>query len=88
MRRFNTEGPIRLEERCAIPLCMANSIYAGLVPRELGYTLQSSLERNPPWCMNGADCLDMRKLPTAFRTFYGEYAEHGLGRSLSTGLGA
>ena len=62
------------------PPRMANPIYAEVVPRELGYVLQSSLEQKVAWYVDGAGRLDLTKLLRAFRTFYGEHAEHWLGR--------
>ena len=62
------------------PPRMANPIYAEVVPRELGYALQSSLDQQPAWYVDDAGALDLRKLLTAFATFYGEHAEHWLRR--------
>ena len=62
------------------PPRMANPIYAEVVPRELGYILQSSLDVQAAWYVDGAGRLDMTKLLTAFRTFFGEHSEHWLGR--------
>ena len=62
------------------PPRMANPIYAEVVPRELGYVLQSSLDQQPAWYVDDAGALDLRKLLTAFATFYGEHAEHWLRR--------
>ena len=62
------------------PPRMANPIYAEVVPRELGYVLQSSLDQQAAWYVDGAGRLDLAKLLRAFGTFYGEHAEHWLGR--------
>ena len=62
------------------PPRMANPIYAEVVPRELGYVLQDSLDQQTVWYVDDAGGLDLRKLLTAFATFYGEHAEHWLGR--------
>ena len=62
------------------PPLMANPIYAEVVPRELGYILQSSLDENAVWYVDDAGVVDLRKLLTAFATFYGEHAEHWLRR--------
>ena len=62
------------------PPCMANPIYAEVVPRELGYILQSSLDQDAAWYVDSEGGLDMNKLLTAFSVFYGEHAEHWLGR--------
>ena len=62
------------------PPRIANPIYREVVPRELGYVLQDSLEVQPAWYVRDDGRLDMPKLLTAFATFYGEHAEHWLGR--------
>ncbi len=62
------------------PPRIANPIYAEVVPRELGYMLQSSLDQQPAWYVDDAGALDLGKLLTAFATFYGEHAEHWLRR--------
>ena len=62
------------------PPRIANRIYAEVVPRELGYILQSSLDVQAAWYVDGDGRLDMTKLLTAFGTFFGEHSEHWLGR--------
>ena len=62
------------------PPRIANPIYAEVVPRELGYILQSSLDVQVAWYVDDDGRLDMDKLLSAFRTFFGEHAEHWLGR--------
>ena len=62
------------------PPRVANPIYAEVVPRELGYVLQDSLDVQQAWYVRDDGRLDMAKLLTAFATFYGEHAEHWLGR--------
>ena len=64
----------------ADPPRIANPIYREVVPRELGYVLQSSLDVQTAWYVDDAGRLDMTKLLTAFRTFFAEHAEHWLGR--------
>ena len=61
------------------PPRMANPIYAEVVPRELGYVLQDSLDIRVAWYVDDDGHLDMTKLLSAFRTFFGEHAEHWLG---------
>ena len=51
-----------------------------MVPRELGYVVQDSLDVDAAWYLDDAGRLDMTKLVTAFRTFFAEHAEHWLGR--------
>ena len=60
------------------PPRMANPIYREVVPRELGYVLQDSLDVQVAWYVDDDGRLDMTKLLTAFRTFFGEHAEHWL----------
>ena len=62
------------------PPRMANPIYAEVVPRELGYVLQDSLDVDDAWYVDAAGVVDLRKLLTAFAAFYGEHAEHWLRR--------
>ena len=62
------------------PPRIANPIYQEVVPRELGYVLQDSLDQHTAWYVDDAGALDMRKLLTAFATFFGEHAEHWLAR--------
>ena len=62
------------------PPRIANPIYQEVVPRELGYILQSSLDADAAWYVDDSGCLDMHKLLAAFSTFFGEHAEHWLGR--------
>ena len=51
-----------------------------MVPRELGYVLQSSLDIHTRWYVDDGGRLNMTKLLTAFSTFFGEHAEHWLGQ--------
>ena len=62
------------------PPRIANPIYREVVPRELGYILQSSLDQNRAWYVDDGGGLNMDKLLTAFGTFFGEHSEHWLGR--------
>ena len=62
------------------PPRIANPIYAEVVPRELGCILQSSLDVQTAWYVDADGRLDLTKLLTAFSTFFGEHAEHWLGR--------
>ena len=64
------------------PPRIANPIYAEVVPRELGYVLQDSLDVQAAWYVDDDGRLDMTKLLTAFRTFFGEHSEHWLGALL------
>ena len=62
------------------PPRMANPIYAEVVPRELSYVLQDSLDQNPAWYVKADGDLDMDKLLAAFQAFFREHSEHWLGR--------
>ena len=61
------------------PPRIANPIYREVVPRELGYVLQDSLDIRVAWYVDDDGRLDMTKLLSAFGTFFGEHAEHWLG---------
>ena len=60
------------------PPRIANPIYREVVPRELGYVLQDSLDIHTRWYVDGDGRLNMTKLLSAFSTFFGEHAEHWL----------
>ena len=60
------------------PPRIANPIYREVVPRELGYVLQDSLDIHTRWYVDGDGRLNMTKLLSAFGTFFGEHAEHWL----------
>ena len=62
------------------PPRIANPIYREVVPRELGYILQSSLDMRAGWYVDDDGRLDMTKLLTAFAVFFREHSEHWLGR--------
>ena len=62
------------------PPRIANPIYQEVVPRELGYVLQDSLDQDAAWYVDAAGRLDLPKLLAAFTTFFGEHAEHWMQR--------
>ena len=62
------------------PPRIANPIYREVVPRELGYVLQDSLDVQVAWYVDADGSLNMDKLLTAFSTFFSEHAEHWLSR--------
>ena len=62
------------------PTRVANPIYREVIPRQLAYVLQDTLDQNTAWYVDEAGRLDLNKLLAAFRTFYGEHAEHWLRR--------
>ena len=59
---------------------MANPIYAEVVPRELSAMAQERLQVQASWYVDAAGRLDLTKLLAAFRTFFGEHAEHWMQR--------
>ncbi len=59
---------------------ISNPVYAEAAPCELGYILQGSLGVQTAWYVDDDGRLDMTRLPTAFRTFFGEHSEHWPGR--------
>ena len=58
------------------PLRVANPIYAEVVPRELTYAAQAGLTEDPAWYVDVDGGLDVRKLLSAFQTFFREHSEH------------
>ena len=62
------------------PPRIANPIYRDMVPRELGYVLQGSLDMQVAWYVDRDGRLDMTKLLTAFAVFFREHSEQWLGR--------
>ena len=62
------------------PPRIANPIYAEVAPRELTHAVQSGLLQETAWYVDDGGRLDMEKLLAAFATFYGEHAEHWMGR--------
>ena len=48
-------------------------IYAEVVPRELGYVLQDSLDVQVAWYVDDDGGLNMDRLLSAFGTFFGEH---------------
>ena len=61
------------------PPRIANPIYAEVVPRELGYVLQNSLNQDAAWYVD-ADGLNVDRLLAAFQEFFRAHSEHWLGR--------
>ena len=58
------------------PLRVANPIYAEVIPRELTYAAQAGLTEDPAWYVDVDGGLDVRKLLSAFQTFFREHSEH------------
>ncbi len=64
----------------ASPPRIANPIYAEVVPRELGYVLQDSLDQEVAWYVNADGGLNLDKLLAAFQAFFRAHSEHWLER--------
>ena len=62
------------------PPRIANPIYAEVVPRELGYVLQDSLDQEAAWYVNADGGLNLDKLLAAFQSFFRQHSEHWLER--------
>ena len=62
------------------PFRIANPIYAEVVPRELTWVVQESLDEDPAWYVDAAGGLDMTRLLGAFQTFFREHSEHWMAR--------
>ena len=58
------------------PPRVANPIYAEVVPRELTYAVQVGLTEEMAWYVDADGGLDVRKLLSAFQTFFREHSEH------------
>ena len=58
------------------PLRIANPIYAEVVPRELTCAVQAGLTEEMAWYVDAGGGLDVRKLLSAFQTFFREHSEH------------
>ena len=62
------------------PPHIANPLYAEVVPRELGYVLQDSLDQDAAWYVDADGGLNVDKLLTAFQSFFRAHSEHWLER--------
>ena len=60
------------------PVRMANRIYAEVVPRQLSYALQSSLQHLAAWYLDAEGNLNVHDLLEAFQVFFRENAEHAV----------
>ena len=58
------------------PPRIANPIYAEVVPRELTYAVQATLNQDAAWYVDADDGLDVDRLLAAFQTFFREHSEH------------
>lgn len=71
-----------LLRRGAHGLELANALYQEVIPRELTWMMQLSLESSqwPAWYVRSDGRLDMEKLLSAFQTFFRENSEHWVER--------
>ena len=58
------------------PVRIANPIYAEVLPRELGWVLQETLDLNTTWYVDADDSLNLNKLLGAFQDFFRRHSEH------------
>ena len=58
------------------PVRIANPIYAEVVPRELGWIVQETLDLNTKWYVDEAGGLDVDKLLASFQDFFRRHSEH------------
>ena len=59
---------------------IANPIYQEVIPRELGWNIQSGITEQTAWYVTPEGRLDMDKLLAAFQTFFREHSEHWVER--------
>ena len=58
------------------PVRIANPIYAEVLPRELGWVLQETLDLNTTWYVDADDSLNLDRLMEAFQDFFRRHSEH------------
>ncbi|MSQ48499.1 MAG: ATP-binding protein [Deltaproteobacteria bacterium] len=71
-------GLIRQTRAGAIRI--ANLIYQEVIPRELGWNIQSGMSEQTQWYVTPEGRLDMSKLLAAFQAFFREHSEHWVER--------
>jgi hypothetical protein len=59
---------------------IANAIYQEVIPRELGWQIQSGMSEETAWYVRPDGLLDMEKLLSAFQEFFREHSEHWVER--------
>lgn len=59
---------------------IANLIYQEVIPRELGWNIQSGMSEQTQWYVTPEGRLDMSKLLAAFQAFFREHSEHWVER--------
>ena len=58
------------------PLRVANAIYAGVLPRELAWVVQETLDVSPPRYVRSDGSLDAELLMAEFQSFFRRHSEH------------
>ena len=58
---------------------IANRIYREVIPRQLTYSAQLTINQGSHWYTDPSGCLDMDKLLTAFQQFFRKHSEHWSG---------
>ena len=58
------------------PVRIANPIYAEVVPRELGWILQETLDQDTTWYVDEDNSLNLDRLMEAFQDFFRRHSEH------------
>ena len=64
------------------PVRIANPIYAEVLPRELGWVLQETLDLNTKWYVDADGGLDLGRFLKAFQDFFRQHSEHWRNRFL------
>ncbi len=59
---------------------IANLIYREVIPRELGWTIQSGMAQQRAWYLEPDGSLNLSKLLSAFQQFFREHSEHWVER--------
>ena len=64
------------------PVRIANPIYAEVLPRELGWVLQETLDLDATWYVDADGSLNLDRLLGAFQDFFRRHSEHWKNRFL------
>ena len=64
------------------PVRIANPIYAEVLPRELGWVLQETLDLDTTWYVDADGSLNLDRLLEAFQDFFRRHSEHWKNRFL------
>ena len=69
-----------IKQELGNPIRLANPIYQEVIPRELGWDIQSGMSEQQAWYIEPDGRLNMDKLLAAFQTFFREHSEHWVER--------